>query len=245
MSTPSQWVERNQKALNILLEKATPEAKEWVNNFLTESGSALEDPFCSQIAANAYLAYVMRNKPVEVRDAFEIAEAKMLKQLGTQFDSKKESYEQALSAELEARIARMAERLIAQQFDSPSETQPEDKSAKKPKIGIHPIAIATLSGAFGLALGLLPGFFLSNEQPIDSSFTATDSHLLRWAKSKQGKFARQLIEWNGARLLNRKCEAEARANNITLTVRGIQATRGVCAVFVRNPRETQPQQIAE
>ncbi len=241
--TPSQWVAKNQKALNILLEKATPEAKEWVNNFLTESGSALEDPFCSQIAANAYLAYVMRNKPVEVRDAFEIAEAKMLKQLGTQFDAKKESYEQALSAELEARIARMAERLIAQQFDSPSEVEAEGKSVKSQKFAIHPVAIAILSGAVGLALGLFSSFFLNNEKPISS--TATDSHILNWAKSKQGEFARQLIEWNGARLLSRNCETEARANNITLTVKGIQATRGVCAVFVRDPRNTKPQQVTK
>lgn len=239
--TPNQWVAKNQNALNILLDKATPEAKEWVNNFLKESGSALEDPFCSQIAANAYLAYVIRDKPVEVRDAFEIAEAKMLKQLGTQFDSKKESYEQALSAELEARIARMAERLLAQNFDGSSEVPVEEQPTNNHRLAPIIAALITLSGVLGLGVGAFASSFFLPEKPISSN--ATDSQLLSWAKSKQGEFARQLIEWNGTRLLSRKCEVEARDNNITLTVKGIQATRGVCAIFVRDPRDTKPQQV--
>ncbi|GGA45855.1 hypothetical protein [Okeania sp. KiyG1] len=88
MSTPSQWIEQNQKALNHLLDGEPEEAKVWVHSFLTQSGSALEDPFCSQIAANAYLAYVIRNKPDEIRSAFEIAESNMFKRIGTEFDSK-------------------------------------------------------------------------------------------------------------------------------------------------------------
>ncbi len=242
MPTSTQWIERNTKAINVLLEKATPEAKAWVHNFLTESGSALEDPFCSQIATNAYLAYVIRDKPNELRNTFEIAEVNMLKKLGDEFDSKKASYEQALSAELEARIARMAERLITGNFDNPDIL--EEKVEPKSKPPIHPAAIAGLGVVAGLILGLSPSFLLaSNNESSGSNPNTADVHILKWAKSSQGKFARQLIEWNGDRLLKRKCESEARNNNITLSIQGIQATKGVCAIFVRDPRKTKPEQI--
>ncbi|NEO52563.1 MAG: hypothetical protein F6K54_05445 [Okeania sp. SIO3B5] len=247
MSTPSQWIEQNQKALNHLLDGEPEEARQWVHSFLTQSGSALEDPFCSQIAANAYLAYVIRNKPDEIRSAFEIAESNMFKRIGTEFDSKRESYQQALSAEVEARISRMAERLIAERFDSPSETEDkEDKSVQGLKTATHKLAhsaIVASSGIIGLVLGLFISSFLGSKNPI--SPTAADNHLLNWAKSKQGEFARQLIEWNGDRLVSLKCEAEAQRDAITLAIRGVQATRGVCAVFVRDPRESKPQQVSE
>ncbi|NET46944.1 DUF6753 family protein [Okeania sp. SIO2B3] len=243
MSTPSQWIEQNQKALNHLLDGEPEEARQWVHSFLTQSGSALEDPFCSQIAANAYLAYVIRNKPDEIRSAFEIAESNMFKRIGTEFDSKRESYQQALSAEVEARISRMAERLVAERFDSPSEA--EDKSVQGLKNATHKLILAAIiasSGIIGLVLGLFISS-LSSKNLINPA--ATDNHLLNWAKSKQGEFARQLIEWNGDRLVSLKCEKEAKRDNITLAVNGIQATRGVCAVFVRNPRESKPQQVSE
>ena len=243
MPTSTQWIERNTKAINVLLEKATPEAKAWVHNFLTESGSALEDPFCSQIATNAYLAYIIRDKPDEIRNTLEIAEANMLKKLGTEFNSKRDSYEQALSAELEARIGRMAERLICGEFDSPDKPL-EDRVTPTTKFPIHPVAIAGLGVFAGLILGLSPSFLLFSKEPSSPSpGNNTDAHILKWAKSKQGKFARQLIEWNGDRLLKRRCESEARNNNITLSIQGIQATKGVCAIFVRDPRDTKPEQI--
>ncbi|MEB3281234.1 MAG: DUF6753 family protein [Lyngbya sp.] len=229
--TQSQWIERNQKALTQLLECETDEAKAWVDNFLKQSGSALEDPFCVQIATNAYLAYVIRNKPDEIRSAFEIGESKLFKSLGQEFDAKKDSYEQALSAELEARIARMAERLLDERTGKPvTITQPNIK-----------LTIAVPIGCLvGIIVGLSSGFIVWGSS--NSTLSVKDAQMLNWAKSKPGVFARQLMEWNGSRLVTRNCEAEAKTENITLAVDGIQATRGVCAVFVRDPRETQPQQ---
>lgn len=234
--TQSQWIERNQKALNQLLECETDEAKTWVDNFLKQSGSALEDPFCIQIATNAYLAYVVRNKPSEIRSAFEIGETKLFKSLGQEFDTKKDAYEQALSAELEARIARMAERLLNERAGkTPNLTKSDPQKSQFSKFKI-PI----LTCFSGLAVGVMCGFILWGNN--DGSITPEEAQMLDWAKSQPGVFARQLMEWNGSRLLSRNCEAEAEAENITLAVEGIQATRGVCAVFVRDPRETQPQQ---
>jgi hypothetical protein len=234
--TQSQWIERNQKALNQLLECETDEAKTWVDNFLKQSGSALEDPFCIQIATNAYLAYVVRNKPDEIRSAFEIGETKLFKSLGQEFDTKKDAYEQALSAELEARIARMAERLLDERNQktlNSTKSETQNRLFSKFKMPI-------LSCLSGLVVGVMCGFIVWGNS--DSSISPQEAQMLDWAKSKPGVFARQLIDWNGSRLLNRSCEAEAEAENITLAVEGIQATRGVCAVFVRDPRETQPQQ---
>ncbi len=231
--TQSQWIERNQKALTQLLECETDEAKAWVDTFLKQSGSALEDPFCVQIATNAYLAYVIRNKPDEIRSAFEIGETKLFKSLGQEFDAKKDSYEQALSAELEARIARMAERLLDERTGKPPKLVPEKTQFKRFKIPIF----MCLSG---MVVGVICGFVIWGNS--NSTLSVKDVQILNWAKSKPGVFARQLMEWNGERLLTRNCEAEAKAENITLAVDGIQATRGVCAVFVRDPRQTQPQQ---
>lgn len=232
--TQSQWIERNQKALTQLLERETDEAKAWVDNFLKQSGSALEDPFCVQIATNAYLAYVIRNKPDEIRSAFEIGESKLFKSLGQEFDAKKDSYEQALSAELEARIARMAERLL----DECTGKTPANIVTQKPQLSKFKIPI--LMCISGMVVGITCGFVLWGNS--NQNLSPQEAQMLNWAKSKSGIFARQLINWNGDRLINRRCEAEAQAENITLAVEGIQATRGVCAVFVRDPRETNPQQ---
>jgi predicted lipid carrier protein YhbT len=68
-----------------------------------------------------------------------------------------------------------------------------------------------------------------------SSLSASDAQLLKWAKSKEGRLAQNLVEWNSDYLENRRCTQEVQDLGVELTVGDRVATSGYCVLWVVPP----------
>ncbi|MEQ9667705.1 DUF6753 family protein [Coleofasciculus sp. G2-EDA-02] len=62
--------------------------------------------------------------------------------------------------------------------------------------------------------------------------TQEQAEALRWATSAEGKFARNLMRWNGDSLTNLECKKEVQRLGVTLEVAGRPATSGFCTIWV-------------
>ena len=62
--------------------------------------------------------------------------------------------------------------------------------------------------------------------------TLNDASTLEWAKSKEGKLARKITQWNSDNLDGLNCLEQAKKLNVTLTVEGRESTSGACMLWV-------------
>ena len=71
----------------------------------------------------------------------------------------------------------------------------------------------------------------------NSGLSNTDTALLHWAKSDEGKLAQNLADWNSRGLTTKDktliCEREAANLDVTLTLEGKTVSSGWCALWVR------------
>lgn len=67
--------------------------------------------------------------------------------------------------------------------------------------------------------------------------TLDEAETLRWAKSREGKLARNLVQWNDDLLTNLDCTKDVERLGVTLNVQGKPSTFGYCALWVVPPEE--------
>lgn len=105
---------------------------------------------------------------------------------------------------------------------------------KNPKnIGLG-FTLFALVFALGVASGIgsYLGFFTSGYK-ITTNQEALD---LAWAQSEEGRFARNLYEWNRAYIESGNCEAEIQQQGVRLRLNGQDISQGICALFVQPPQ---------
>ena len=77
----------------------------------------------------------------------------------------------------------------------------------------------------------------------NSSLSNQDTALLHWAKSDEGKLAKNLVEWNSQGLAKKNrtriCEEEAAKLDITLKLEGKSVDRGWCVLWMISPEKRQ------
>lgn len=59
-------------------------------------------------------------------------------------------------------------------------------------------------------------------------------NLLDWAQSKEGKLAKQILDWNED-ILDRECTRKVRSLNVTIRLGTAKATSGYCWVWIEPP----------
>lgn len=67
--------------------------------------------------------------------------------------------------------------------------------------------------------------------------TLDEAEALRWAKSREGKLARNLVQWNDDLLANLDCTKDVDRLGVTLNVQGKPSTFGYCALWVVPPEQ--------
>ncbi|MBD1847578.1 hypothetical protein H6F89_30085 [Cyanobacteria bacterium FACHB-63] len=98
--------------------------------------------------------------------------------------------------------------------------------------GVVMVAIGAGLGWTGTQLAkpeLAPG--------VPRQLTLDEAETLRWAKSREGKLARNLVQWNDALLTNLDCTEDVDRLGVTLNVQGKPSTFGYCALWVVPPEE--------
>lgn len=64
--------------------------------------------------------------------------------------------------------------------------------------------------------------------------TQEQAEALRWATSAEGKFDRDLIEWNSDSLTNLECKKDVKRLGVTLEVAGRPTISGFCTIWVES-----------
>ncbi|MBD1854785.1 MULTISPECIES: DUF6753 family protein [Leptolyngbya] len=67
--------------------------------------------------------------------------------------------------------------------------------------------------------------------------TLDEAETLRWAKTREGKLARNLVQWNDDLLSDLDCTKDVDRLGVTLNVQGKPSTFGYCALWVVPPEE--------
>lgn len=67
--------------------------------------------------------------------------------------------------------------------------------------------------------------------------TLDEAETLRWAKTREGKLARNLVQWNDDLLSDLDCTKDVDRLGVTLNVQGKPSTFGYCALWVVPPEQ--------
>ncbi len=208
--------------VNLALKDVKPQMKEEVYRFLIISKVQPDDPLFKLMLACHYFNLVTLNAPNEIEKAFELGTVKLLGKLAEQIGELKG----ASVKQVEADISRTVNRLLEKQ-DRPTPKRRWLKYGKYALLTLIPL----ISGIFFThqyyqrqQLGLLE---LENRQ------------LLSWARSKEGQFAFNLMQWNPG-LLDGSCSKSVARLGIGFSqavtkdgqlVGSLRATTGYCVTW--------------
>lgn len=116
--------------------------------------------------------------------------------------------------------------------------QTESQQAKRLFDSILP-AVGVLLGVLGLGffMGITVPPFLQGGYTKEVKLTADEVEALRWAKSSEGKFARNLIDWNRGYLDNKTCLQDVKRLGVKLNFGSKEATGGFCFIWLLPPEK--------
>ncbi len=87
----------------------------------------------------------------------------------------------------------------------------------------------------GYLLGLTVPTYLQGGYAGTVKLTQKQFEALKWAESKDGQYAKDLMKWNASLLEgspgNRDCEQEAKRMGVTLEIQGRKASNGFCVLW--------------
>jgi hypothetical protein len=112
------------------------------------------------------------------------------------------------------------------------------------------LAITKLDSANAIASGEPRKLTLEEAKSLDwglgeaGRFGRNNPEFMRWARSDEGRYARQLMQWNQTLLSDvgwgeRLCERDAKELGITLKVDGREAKSGFCVLWTKPPGQRQ------
>ncbi|EAZ88153.1 DUF6753 family protein [Crocosphaera chwakensis] len=173
--------------IDLALKDVTPDMKEEVFRFLVVSKVKPDDPLFKLMLACHYFNLVTLNAPNEIEKAFEVGTVNLLSLLAKQTDELKS----ASVKQIEANISRSVNRLLEKQ----SLPTPKRRWLKRIAFGC--------GGLLLFGLGAISAYHYAQMQ-YQSTLEIENRQLLTWAKSKEGRFAFNLIQWNPG-LLDGSC----------------------------------------
>jgi polyhydroxyalkanoate synthesis regulator phasin len=102
-------------------------------------------------------------------------------------------------------------------------------------IAIFSVVMVAIGAGLGWASTQLAKPELAPGAP--RQLTLDEAETLRWAKSREGKLARNLVQWNDDLLANLDCTKDVDRLGVTLNVQGKPSTFGYCALWVVPPEQ--------
>ncbi|HEY9693728.1 MAG TPA: DUF6753 family protein [Oculatellaceae cyanobacterium] len=94
----------------------------------------------------------------------------------------------------------------------------------------------------GFAMGITIPPYLQGGYVEQVQLTAEQAEALSWAQSKQGKLAKNLMEWNVGYLDNLECLKDAKKLKVVLKLGPRPAVSGFCTIWVIAPEKRRYQQ---
>jgi hypothetical protein len=205
--------------LEKLLEGRSEEFKRKVFQLVSQTGYSEGDPLFVILLATGTLQTLLNEKPVEIDEMFNRWSGGITKSMSL---VEKEIIERQKTAITEAAgdLIKKAERQESTRFFK-----------------------SILPGAIAASVVLVVGFVAGMTVPpalkggyvAGQNLTADDVDALRWVNSGEGKYARQLMEWNADYL--KVCDQDAAKMPIKLQMGQREAKKGFCLLWVKPPKE--------
>ncbi len=210
--------------LDELLVDKSPEFQAKVLRWTVRMNIKPKEPLFLTLVAIGQLQALLEDSPKDLSSLFD----QWSEQL---YDNLKEAERVAVKGQQTAISSAVATLLRKTQWE-----QATKLSAILPAAGLLTVAIG-----FGTLIGLGVSAWLQsqvNKDPTGSrQLTLEQAESLRWAESKEGKFARNLMRWNAGSLDNLDCKNDVKRLGVTLEIQGRKATEGFCTIWVVSPEK--------
>jgi hypothetical protein len=201
--------------LDQLIEGQSEEFKRKVFELVARTGyTNYSDPLFVILLATGSLQVLLNEKPAELDTMFKRWAAKVVGAL--------ELCEGQIVRRQEAAISEAAASLIRQ-------AHRQELTSFWQRIVPGSVAAAVVL-AVGFVGGMTVPSFLKGGYVAGERLTADDAALLRWAKSQEGRQARDLYEWNQDYLP--VCQQDVKNLGVTLSLGGRKVSSGFCALWV-------------
>ncbi|RUT01624.1 hypothetical protein DSM106972_067210 [Dulcicalothrix desertica PCC 7102] len=225
--TPSN-PEKNQTPEDLLAEALkgkTERFKRRVLDFASKSGLSQDDPLFLVLIATGHLEAMLEEAP----DTLQL----LFKNWNKDLAHNLELVEQVAVERQKVAINRAANALI------------HESLLREGRNLINSVFPAAILFFFTLSVGFITGVLMPPwiTGIIGGGYTKVQSTLLtwneldamKWAMSNEGKFARNLINWNRGYLDNTECVKDAQRLGVVLSQFGRKAKSGYCFVWVLPP----------
>lgn len=206
--------------LERLLEDKDDAYRARILHLVLSTGIDPTDPVFLLLVATGRLEVMLEDAPKSLE--------KLLKTWASEFWRTVELTESVVVERQKEAIARAAMALVE---DAP---KPESNLASSHSKWLNPIPLVFATAVAALIGGGLGGQF-SGVSNVPTTLKVQDAELLKWAKSKEGRLAQNLVEWNADYLKNRRCTKEVQDLGVELTVGDRIATSGYCVLWIVPP----------
>ncbi|HBL13791.1 MAG TPA: hypothetical protein DD379_20830 [Cyanobacteria bacterium UBA11162] len=217
--------------LEQVLEGKDNDFKARVLNLVVNTGLTPDDPVFLMLLATGRLEIMLEDAPLALE--------KLLKTWAKEFWRSIELVETATVERQKEAIAKAAQELIEQasknqKLSLNNKAQPFCLSSFVPAAAVVLGAIA-----LGAVLVFLGSTTLINSPTVSAKLSSKDAELLKWASSKDGQFARSLLEWNAEYLKDKQCAKDVQRLNVELTLGNKVSSSGFCVLWIEPPNKRQ------
>jgi hypothetical protein len=227
-------------ALDYLLISEPDYVKTKVVEVLTQYNLNSDDPAFILMAATGRLQALLEEKPKDMNALFEQWRDEVYRQVANYREGLKEYERTALEAQKTA-IAHTVHTLIRK--TAIDQFMHQLSATSTIFAGVLLLVAATFGGGLGWAYAQARQAQVTQDPSGKRQLTLDEANALKWAASGEGKFAKDLMEWNRD-LLSRnwqgrlECEEQAKKLGVTLKLGEKKVRSGFCTLWIK-PSEQQ------
>ena len=225
--TPADTKTKNENTLAQLLVGKDAEYQKRVLAVTVQYGLKTNDPLFLVMLAKGQLQVILEDKPKELSGLFDRWSEAIYERLETAKHSLEEQKRISLKG-LEIEINKTARTLMQQ-------AQQQEQLRWRTMLPVAGMLLAAIG--VGVLLGMAVPVWLQGgyESGKPRSLTFTEVETLNWAKSPDGKLARNIVKWNSESLINLNCTTNQDQQSYIGKVREQGAVSNYCLLRVKPP----------
>ncbi len=224
--SPSQEIweqqdERTQSLLAEVLEDKDTAFRVKVLNLVVKHGLSSNDPLFLVLVATGALQVMLEEAPSAIHLSLESVKQQQQQQVKAALNT--------VQAEIAQAVRQLIDKTEVLQLKRPS------------KVLIPGLSLFALVFSLGLLSGVATTVALRQLASSGRMMTLAETAILQWANSQEGKYAKNLWEWNESYLESGQCLKDMSRLKIKLTFGSSKAVSGFCALWVVPPNQRQYQ----